>query len=148
VVQVDQVRQATVSHTRDEMMNVQSDPLFKAHRGRCRPRKLIHSDVASVLEHWVNCGERFRLFAKIVEEWPGKRIFVAPLQGQQGGWISGPISRCCLARAEAWLGKLRLHSDSAARRIIQSFIWTWSFLQFLPSLRTQDSTYRIMTSGS
>jgi hypothetical protein len=46
--------------------------------------KLIHSDVASVLEHWVNCRERFRLFAKIVEEWPGKRIFVAPLQGQQG----------------------------------------------------------------
>jgi hypothetical protein len=47
--------------------------------------KLIHSDVASVLEHWVNCGERFRLFAKIVEEWAGKRIFVAPRDNRVDG---------------------------------------------------------------
>ena len=52
------------------------------------PLKLIHSDVASVLEHWVNCGERFCLFAKNVEEWPESAFSLAPLQGQQGGWIT------------------------------------------------------------
>ena len=89
MVQVDQVRQATVSHTRDEMMNRSMRSLFsKRIVVGVGTQKLIHSDVASVLEHWVNCGERFRLFAKIVEEWPGKRIFVAPLEGQQGGWIA------------------------------------------------------------
>src|ERR1700691_2498719 len=51
--------------------------------------KLIHCDVASVLEHWVNCGERFRLFAKIVEEWPGKRIFVGPRDNRVDGSPTG-----------------------------------------------------------
>ena len=51
--------------------------------------KLIHSDVASVLEHWVNCGERFRLFAMIVEEWAGKRIFVAPRDNTVDGSPTG-----------------------------------------------------------
>jgi hypothetical protein len=68
VVQVDQVRQATVSHTR-EMMNRSMRSLFsKRIVVGVGTLKLIHSDVASVLENWVNCGERFRLFAKIFEE--------------------------------------------------------------------------------
>jgi hypothetical protein len=50
--------------------------------------KLIHSVVASVLEHWVNCGESFCLLTEFVEERSEKRIFVAPLQRQQGGWIA------------------------------------------------------------
>jgi hypothetical protein len=54
VVQVDQVRQATVSHTprrNDEPFN--EIPFSKRIVVGVGNLKLIHSDVASVPEHWV-----------------------------------------------------------------------------------------------
>ena len=114
--------------------------------------KLIHSDVASVLEHWVNCGERFRSFAKIVEEWAGKRIFVAPRDNRVDGSPTGAGRRTNRLTMEkmvllASISRLTSNNRQPFRdELLSSARSAAETSQDVPA-RSADQTLRVIRTG-
>jgi hypothetical protein len=123
VVQVDQVRQATVSHTRDEMMNRSKRSSFQS-------------------ASW----------SVIVEEWPGKRIFVAPRDNRVDGSPTGAGRRTNRLTMEkmvplAPISRLTSNNHQPSRDVLLSPARSAAETSQDVPARSADQTLQVIRTG-